>query len=76
MLMFCLCFSAVQFVTRFGFLFCRYNLCGKFTLAIFGVWAFEPPEPYTVTENWFTVTLTVFAASFYAYLAGIIVELV
>jgi hypothetical protein len=51
-------------------------LCGKFTLAIFGVWAFEPPEPYTVTENWFTVTLTVFAASFYAYLAGIIVELV
>jgi hypothetical protein len=53
-----------------------YNLCGKFTLAIFGVWSFEPPEPYTVLENWFTVALTVFAASFYAYLAGIIVELV
>eukprot|EP00935_MAST-01C_sp_MAST-1C-sp1_P002818 g2818.t1 len=53
-----------------------YNLCGKYTLAIFGVWAFEPPEPYTALENWFTVALTVFAASFYAYLAGIIVELV
>jgi hypothetical protein len=53
-----------------------YLLSGKWTLAIFGVWAFEPPEPQTRIESWFSIVMTVFAASFYAYLAGVIVELV
>jgi hypothetical protein len=48
----------------------------KYTLAVFGVWAFEPPQMVTRFESWYSVIMTVFAASFYAYLAGVIVELV
>jgi hypothetical protein len=48
----------------------------KYSLAVFGVWAFEPPAMVTLMEGWYSVVMTVFAASFYAYLAGVIVELV
>jgi hypothetical protein len=54
----------------------RYLEASKYTLAVFGVWSFEPPEMMTTVEKWYTVLMTVFAASFYAYLAGVVVELV
>jgi potassium voltage-gated channel Eag-related subfamily H protein 2 len=53
-----------------------YLEASKYSLAVFGVWAFEPPEMVTLFENWYSVLMTIFAASFYAYLAGVIVELV
>jgi hypothetical protein len=43
----------------------------KFTLSVFGVWSFEPPEMYTTLEKRYSVFMTICAASFYAYLAGI-----
>jgi hypothetical protein len=53
-----------------------YYMSTQYTLAIFGVWAFEGPKPATHVEGWFSVVMTVVAASFYAYLAGVVVELV
>jgi hypothetical protein len=53
-----------------------YYMSTQYTLAIFGVWAFEGPKPATHVEGWFSVFMTIVAASFYAYLAGVVVELV
>jgi hypothetical protein len=53
-----------------------YLEASKFTLAVFGVWSFDPPPIITAVEIWYTIVMTIFAASFYTYLAGLIVELV
>jgi hypothetical protein len=53
-----------------------YYVSMEYTLAAFGVWAFDGPEPTNVTEGWFSVVTTLIAASVYAYLAGVVIDLV
>jgi potassium voltage-gated channel Eag-related subfamily H protein 2/potassium voltage-gated channel Eag-related subfamily H protein 7 len=53
-----------------------YFLCVEFTLASLGIWPFTAPQPQTAGEKWLSVFFVFVAATVYAWLAGVIVELV
>ena len=48
----------------------------QFTLAAFGIWPYEPPEAITWLERYFALFTVLVAATVYACLAGVIVELI
>jgi hypothetical protein len=48
----------------------------EFTMASLGIWPFETSKPHTEVERWLSVFFVFFTATIYAWLAGVIVELV
>jgi hypothetical protein len=59
-----------------GPLYGWYALCIEFSLATLGIWPYDAPEPITQMEHKFTLLFVFVAATIYAWLAGVIVELV
>jgi hypothetical protein len=54
-----------------------YFLCLEFTLAALNVWPYDGvPQPVSKLEQWVAVLTIFMAATIYAYLAGVVVELV
>ena len=45
-------------------------------MASLGIWPFETSKPHTEVERWLSVFFVFFTATIYAWLAGVIVELV
>ena len=53
-----------------------YYIALEFTLASLGIWPYESARPRTDFERWLAAVIIFFAAIIYAWLAGVIVELV